>query len=779
MQNHEEGQRLPRPTVASHSGPSNVVTVPAFAVVLLSTAGCTILLGVSGVVYTARMRAASVTQDSHQRGLERRVQLARSNLVDDGCRSQLCQWNRDYIIRAADATRDPCDDFYAHACNSVRWFRMGSASTRPFAELSTAQLMMDMERFFRYFVQLKGRPREDNFLSRMMWIYDSCRNDTGPWANISAELGEIFGAIGLYGSLPVKEIAQGQLAHLVAAGDRHLALHPLFKVRVLGRREAGIFDIVLSAPETLYRRFLTNFVESADSTYADFVAKTLSLCTMANTRPVARKIMQLEKRLESFMLASDEELMMPPREKHASLEDLFLSDNWDWPAYFNCLIANANGSIGNDTRVVVSDPIFFRNLGAVVGGAWDTTVANYMAYKVIVELAPVLGQDAEYLLQFTHDYDVPDLGERQVACLSLAEKLFRYGTGIAAKLTLGKEFATTPRSHMDTQLAELFNASRHVIFGLVDSGRSWVQPFDKETASRKLRTMRFEFGAQCNLVEYELYRRNSVPPNVTLPFPDESGRRLWRHQSLPRVAFFLYSVASAAYWDAWGSATSRAYDNRYTLTVFRPGYELQHTRNLLVAPHATVAFVSQLSNAVHPVLYGVVAVDMMRGVVEALARSGSSVDAELRSRLWWSIGTLEAYENISTCIESQHQAPLVEGTRMRSLEMNFLDNAVAYPLFQLYRDATTSYGGSNQSGSRARGHGDSLTLDQMFFYNFATAHCDFRDEELWQQQRKFHLTPSPWRVNVPLMNLPAFSDAFGCKPGSRMNPSKRCSVWKK
>ncbi|XP_077508766.1 neprilysin-2-like [Amblyomma americanum] len=733
------------------------------------------------------MHAEPITNDSHQPWLERRAQLAKSITADDGCRSQLCQWNRDYILRAADVTKDPCDDFYAHACNAQRWFRMGSALTRPFAELSTTHLMVDIERFFRYYVQLKGEPTEDNFLSRMMSIYDACRNDTVPRANISAELRDIFEVIGLPSALPIQEIAQGQLAHVVAAGDRHMALHPLFKVRVLLRRESsgvGGFDIVLSAPDTLYRRFLTNFVDSTDSMYADFVAKTLSLCTMANTRSAARKIMQLEKRLESFMLASDEELMMPPREKYVSLDELFFTDTWDWPTYFNSLIANANGSIGNDTKVVVMDAIFFRNFGTVLGGAWDAIVTNYMAYKAVVELAPVLGQDAEYLLQFTHSYDVPDLGERQAACLTLMEKLFRYGTGIVAKLTLGKEFATMPRSHMDLQLGHLFNASMHLVAGLIDSGRSWFDAFDKDTASRKLRAMRFEFGAQCNLVEYELYRRNSVQLNMTSPWPlkNDDGKHtdhLWPEHPLPRIVFDLYSVASAAYWDVWGSSTSRAYDNRYTLTAFRPGYELQHTGNLLVVPHATVAFLSQLSNLIHPVTYGVVAANMIRGLLEALARSGSSVDAELRSRLWWSIGSLEAYENISTCIESQHQPYLVEGARMRTLELDFLDNAMAYPLFRLYRDAVTRYAGANMTApSGVRAAPDSLTLDQMFFYNFATAHCDFRDEELWKQQRKFHITPAPWRVNVPLMNLPAFADAFGCKRGSRMNPAKRCNVWK-
>ncbi|KAH7955930.1 neprilysin-1 [Rhipicephalus sanguineus] len=785
-QRAEGDARVPRP--ASRSGQGRVSSVPAFAIVLLSTAGCTIVLGVTGVVYTAQPRPVSTKNESHERRVEIRIQASRSKLATDGaCESRFCEWNRDYILRAADPSKDPCDDFYAHACNAQRWYRVGSRSTRPFAELGTAQLMTDMEHFFRYFVQLKGSPIEDNFLSRVMWISDACQNSTAPRTNMSAELEEMFNVLGLAGGLPVRVVARGKLAELVAGGDRHLQLQPLFKVRVLRRREpgeTGSFDIVLSAPDTLYRRFLTNFVDSTDSMYTDFVAKTLSLATPADTRSTARKIMQLEKRQESFSLASADELMMPPREKYASIDDLVLSDNWDWLVYFNSLISNAN--ISNDTKVFVSDPIYFRNLGSVLGGAWDAIVANYMAYKAIVELAPVLGQDAEYLLQFSHSYDVPDLGERQTACLSLVEKLFRYGVGVAAKLTLGKEFATTPRSYMDAQLEHLFNVSRHMISGLVDSGRSWLDSFDKGTALRKLSNMRFEFGAQCNLVEYELYRRNHAAFNSSNPLPlsDEVGSdnftsHSWDQQPLPHVVFLFYSIASATYWDAWGSATSRAYDNRYSLTAFRTGYELQHTGNLLVIPHATVAFLSQMSNVVHPVVYGVVAADLVRGLVEALARSGSSVDADSQARFWWSIGTLDVYENVSTCLQSQYQPPVAEGARLRSLETDFLDNAVAYPLFQLYRDSAIDLGNvSVVSPHGAEEAERPLTMDQMFFYNFAAALCDFRDEDLWQQQRKFHITPAPWRVNVPLKNLRAFSDAFACKPGSPMNPAKRCIVWK-
>lgn len=34
-----------------------------------------------------------------------------------------------------------------------------------------------------------------------------------------------------------------------------------------------------------------------------------------------------------------------------------------------------------------------------------------------------------------------------------------------------------------------------------------------------------------------------------------------------------------------------------------------------------------------------------------------------------------------------------------------------------------------------------------------------------------------FRVNIPLMNMPEFAEAFECPLGSKMHPEKKCAVW--
>ncbi|CAG8450775.1 12528_t:CDS:10 [Racocetra fulgida] len=55
------------------------------------------------------------------------------------------------------------------------------------------------------------------------------------------------------------------------------------------------------------------------------------------------------------------------------------------------------------------------------------------------------------------------------------------------------------------------------------------------------------------------------------------------------------------------------------------------------------------------------------------------------------------------------------------------------------------------------------------------------DRDIWymspQTVRTDPHSPPAWRVNGVLRNSPKFSEVFKCKPGSKMNPVKKCALW--
>ncbi|EEC12337.1 neprilysin, putative, partial [Ixodes scapularis] len=73
---------------------------------------------------------------------------------------------------------------------------------------------------------------------------------------------------------------------------------------------------------------------------------------------------------------------------------------------------------------------------------------------------------------------------------------------------------------------------------------------------------------------------------------------------------------------------------------------------------------------------------------------------------------------------------------------------------------------------------DSFEEDQLFFLNYCYKFCGVnRDVSPGKRGGGSSYPVERLRCNVPLMNLPEFSNAFDCEPGAAMNPSERCSAW--
>lgn len=678
------------------------------------------------------------------------------------CLSRICEWNKYYIFLKINDKVDPCEDFYGHVCGP-KWYRSGDVYSRPFAQFSIAALMTDVTKVFKYFVTLKGHAGgyKDNFLSQMMWVYGACGKEPKAAGNVSSDFRDILSALNLSG-WPFHEALGGDMVRTVATADRIMRLNVLFSVVLERRGLVGNSSLifVLGPPKTFYKRFATNVLEATDSLYTDFVEKALNIFSSRKLlHSTAERIAALEKRLESITLVTEEEFARTRRYEVVPLRSLVVNNSWDWINYFQTLAQS--DAIGSDTEVATTDPIFLKNLGFVTRSSWHSVIPNYVGFKVLMALSPFLGKEAEFLLEFTHDFDVPDLYERQVACMVLLEKLYKYGTSIVAKLTLGKEFATTPRSHLDLQLASLFDETKNILGHLVDTERSWIDASDRPTAMRKLQSMRLEFGAQSNPVDYELYRTTST-----------CGLR--DSEAMLKSVFRIYSFSSAVYWRAWPHG-ARAFDSHFADSTFRVGHEYRAVSNSLFVPQASLAFMNAVSNRIYPILYAAVGLHLVRGTLEAIARTGSAIDAQLRPRAWWGVPTTAAYEQASACLAPQYLQQGAAESRLRSREEDLLDSAALEPLFQLYQGAIRDM---NASDAHVVWDTTAVSMDQLFFYNHAVAFCDHRDEALWDQRRKFQLTPPRWRLNVALRNFEPFARAFHCKRGAYMNPKARCRIWK-
>ena len=74
--------------------------------------------------------------------------------------------------------------------------------------------------------------------------------------------------------------------------------------------------------------------------------------------------------------------------------------------------------------------------------------------------------------------------------------------------------------------------------------------------------------------------------------------------------------------------------------------------------------------------------------------------------------------------------------------------------------------------------GLAFTSRQLFWMGFARIWCSRRSDSFLKTLIKVDVhTIMRYRIINTLKNSDYFANDFGCKPGSQMNPEKKCKMW--
>ncbi|VBB33589.1 unnamed protein product [Acanthocheilonema viteae] len=158
---------------------------------------------------------------------------------------------------------------------------------------------------------------------------------------------------------------------------------------------------------------------------------------------------------------------------------------------------------------------------------------------------------------------------------------------------------------------------------------------------------------------------------------------------------------------------------------------------------------------------------------------GSLYDMNGNLNNWWSKESYKNFKNKAQCFIEQYESYKVPNTEFKingklTLGENIADNSGIKQSFRAYKKYIEQIG---HSEPRLPGMSN-FTEDQIFFLSFAQVWCSHQTKEAQiKQVLTNEHSPAMYRVNGPLSNLPEFSKAFNCPPGSFLNPQKRCSVW--
>uniref|UniRef100_A0AAG5CRY6 Peptidase M13 C-terminal domain-containing protein n=1 Tax=Anopheles atroparvus TaxID=41427 RepID=A0AAG5CRY6_ANOAO len=176
--------------------------------------------------------------------------------------------------------------------------------------------------------------------------------------------------------------------------------------------------------------------------------------------------------------------------------------------------------------------------------------------------------------------------------------------------------------------------------------------------------------------------------------------------------------------------------------------------------------------------YGAIGTVLGHELTHGFDDSGRQFDKNGNLKQWWTNKTVQEYVNRSMCFVNQYSRyyipeadDYIDG--LLTLGENIADNGgvrEAFRAYQLY---------VKNSGKEALLPGfEGYSHEQLFFISYGNIWCESHTRAAAKAYLDDSHCPGKFRLKGVLTNSPEFSQTFGCKLGTGMNPSKeKCRIW--
>jgi len=397
-----------------------------------------------------------------------------------------------------------------------------------------------------------------------------------------------------------------------------------------------------------------------------------------------------------------------------------------------------------DDLVSLADPALFQQINAMVGRLPANQWKAYLRWRVGDSMAPYLSKayrDAEFEFRGR-------LLRGQVMAPTRADAVLD-AINVAAGPMLGHEYANTYLSRdVRRQAAVMVDQVRETQIAAVKRS-TWLSPEAKTEAEEKLGAMKIEIGTPLRDLDYTVQPmgRGSFGGNMLIA-------STWRHtQEMKRIGK--------------GNA-----DRRWDVLPQQPAISYDIAQNRLIVTAAALQgpiFASTASNAEK---FGAFGGLVAHEVSRAIDIKGAMIDAKGELRSWWSPADKSAWTLLGDRVASQYAGYAFPGVKDAKVngQLTRDENMADISAVEIAWEAFNA----NQANATPADK-------QAFFKGWAG---------LWPQQLSPNeavqrlaadvRAPGRWRTNAPLANLPAFGEAYSCKPGQPMQrtEAEQIKIWR-
>jgi putative endopeptidase len=474
--------------------------------------------------------------------------------------------------------------------------------------------------------------------------------------------------------------------------------------------------------------------------YKDYVQKILTLTGTPADKLAAQtqQVIDIETRIAKA--SKPMSLMRDPRSNYALVQTATLGKS-----YKHLQLGDFVAVQGvKDDVVSLANPALFTELDTMVDKLKPDQWKTYLRFQVGNAMAP-------YLSKSFRDADFEFRGRilRGETAPPARDKLVLDAINLAAGPMLAREYVARYLPASTASRAEaIAKEVRDALDRAVDRN-AWMSAPTKAGAKAKLAKLKIEIGAPKRDLDYSLQPmgRGSFGGNMLIA-------STWRHrEEMKRIG----SGNADRRWDVLPQEPALAYD-------------IAQNRLIVSAAVLQAPVLDMTQNAASH--YGTFGALVGHELGRSIDKKGKLVDAAGELKSWWTPADDAAWDMRVAPLVAQYSAypyPGVNGVNVNGSQ-TLEENAADLAGIELAWDALAN----SQPGLPKESK-------QAFFQGWA---------QLWRQQMSADVAtrnaavgvhaPGQWRANGPLVDLPAFGEAYECKAGTSMQakPEQQVSIWR-
>uniref|UniRef100_A0A8C8GKC2 Endothelin-converting enzyme 1 n=1 Tax=Oncorhynchus tshawytscha TaxID=74940 RepID=A0A8C8GKC2_ONCTS len=649
------------------------------------------------------------------------------------CLTEPCITVASAVMGALDHSVDPCHDFYNFACGG--WVRNnplpeGKSRWGPFSNLWERNMAV-MKHLLEN-TTMKGLSKAEK---KAQMYYKACMNETKIEELGAQPLQELINQTGgwaLTGSWDKNNFQE--VLRTVSANYRCSPFFTVFVSTDSKSSNSNIIQVDQSGLGLPSRDYYLNKTANAKylNAYLDFLVELGVLLggSEETSRSLMQEIVDFETTLANITVPQeerrDEELIY---HKIQAKDLATLAPAVDWMPYLTDVFAPV--PLNDSEPVVVYAKDYLQKVSDLIASTNKSVLNNYMIMKVLRKMVSILDQkfqDAEQRFFEVMYGTKKSCTPRWKLCVSDTDSALGFALGAMFVKATFDEDSKAIAEDMVSEIKWAFEDSLKYV--------GWMDQETKKAAKEKA-------DAIYNMVGYPKFIMD--PKELDKVFNDVGSDLYFQNV----MQYYNFSARVTA--DQLRKTPNR---DQWSMTPPTVNAYYNPTKNEMVLPAGILQAPFYSRSWPKALNFGGIGVVMGHELTHAFDDQGREYDKDGNLRSWWKNSSVEAFKKQTQCMVEQYSNYSINKEPLNgkhTLGENIADNGGLKAAYKAYMNWIAK-------------NGEEATL---------TFHPEISHEGVITDPH----SPSRFRVIGTISNSHEFSEHFGCKADSPMNPKHKCELW--